>query len=91
MNDKQKLAVLIEALQQIRNGKRGVDSETANAALDRICNKESELVKTGLSQIKNKIESECSNGEIMFNVDYRQYEFAVKVLVDNGWKNKPTP
>ena len=90
MNDKQKVAVLIEALQQIRNGK-GVDSKTASAALDRICNKESELVKTGLSQIKNKIESECSNGEIMFNVDYRQYEFAVKTLVDNGWKNKPTP
>lgn len=36
MNDKQKLAVLIEALQQIRNGKRGVDSETAKLALSRI-------------------------------------------------------
>jgi len=36
MNDKQKLAVLIEALQQIRNGKRGVDSKTARDALNRI-------------------------------------------------------
>ena len=51
MNDKQKLAVLTEALQQIRNGKRGVDSETANAALDRICNKESELVKNTNSKL----------------------------------------
>jgi hypothetical protein len=86
-SDKQKIAILIEALQLVRMGKRNeIDRNIASNALDRICSKRNELVKTGLSQIKTQVELECLNGEAMFNIDYRQYEFAVQTLVNFGWK-----